>query len=79
MNTATYQLALLIGMGTLATLLIRGMSLFTALYRSVVVVLIMLGLLIVAGFVVRWATVRRQPLSDFEGSSNELETVEEQE
>ncbi|MEE9466676.1 MAG: hypothetical protein V3W14_13995 [Candidatus Neomarinimicrobiota bacterium] len=79
MNTASYQLALLIGMGTLATLLIRGMSLMTAVYRSVVVVLIMLGLLIVAGFIVSWATARHQPISDFEGSSTELEQVEEPE
>ncbi len=77
MNSVIYQLALIFGMGTLATLLIKGMDLITAVYRSVVVVMVLLGLMIVAGIVVRWATVRHSTNSDIEGSSTELESVEE--
>ena len=78
MNSVIFQTALIFGMGTLATLLIKGMDLITALYRSVVVVMVMLGLMILAGIIVRWATIRRPP-SDIEGSSTELESVEETE
>ncbi len=79
MNSIVYQLALIFGMGTLATLLIRGMGLITALYRSVVVLMVLLGLMVVAGYVVAWATVRHTPISDIEGSSTEIESVEETE
>ena len=79
MNSTVYQLTLIIGMGTLTTLLIRGMSLRIALYRSVVVILVVLGLLIVASFIVRWATTYRPDTTEINESSTDLEAVEEPE
>ncbi len=79
MSSTIYQLTLIIGMGTLITLLIRGMSLGIALYRSVVVILVMLGLLLVAGFIVRWATIARTQSSEIDNSVTDLETAEETE
>ena len=68
MNAAIYQLALIIGMGTLAILLMRGMSLLTAIYRSALVLGIMFAILIVSGIVVSWATTRRPQPRDIDES-----------
>ncbi len=76
MNATIYQVTLIIGMGTLITLLIRGMSLGIALYRSVVVILVMLGLLLVAGFIVKWATIAKPDMSEIDDSVTDLETAE---
>ncbi|MCK4579014.1 MAG: hypothetical protein KAU50_09500 [Candidatus Marinimicrobia bacterium] len=77
MNTAIYQLALIIGMGTLAILLMRGMSLLTALYRSALVLGIMLAILVVSGIVISWATTRRPETRDIDEASDEVAEVEE--
>ena len=53
MQSAIYQLALIIGLGTLAVLLVRGYPLLTALYRSGFVLVAVLILLIVAGNILR--------------------------
>ncbi|MFB0515245.1 MAG: hypothetical protein ACETWG_01425 [Candidatus Neomarinimicrobiota bacterium] len=53
MQSAIYQLALIIGLGTLAVLLLRGMSLLTALYRSGLVLGAVLLILLVAGNILR--------------------------
>ncbi len=79
MNATIYQMTLIIGMSTLITLLIRGMSLGIALYRSVVVILVMLGLLLVAGFIVRWATVAKPNISEIDNSATDLEMAEKAE
>ncbi len=79
MNATIYQMTLIIGMGTLITLLIRGMSLGIALYRSVVVILVMLGLLLVAGFIVRWATIAQPDSSEIDNSETDLEAAEKTE
>lgn len=54
MQTAIYQLSLVIGLGTLAILLIRGYSLMTALQRSGLVLIVVLVILLFAGNVIRW-------------------------
>ncbi len=79
MSSTIYQMTLIIGMGTLITLLIRGMSLGIALYRSVVVIMVMLGLLLVAGFIVRWATVATPESSEIDDSVTDLEAAEKTE
>ncbi len=76
MSSTIYQMTLIIGMGTLITLLIRGMSLGIALYRSVVVILVMLGLLLLAGFIVRWATITRPESSEIDNAVTDLEAAE---
>lgn len=55
MQSAIYQLSLVIGLGTLAVLLIRGYSLMTALQRSGLVLVSVLILLVFAGNVIRWS------------------------
>lgn len=79
MNSTIYQLTLIIGMGTLITLLIRGMSLGIALYRSVVVILVMLGLLLVAGIIVKWATIAKPKDTEIDISGADLEPIEKTE
>ncbi len=79
MSSTIYQMTLIIGMGTLITLLIRGMSLGIALYRSMVVILVRLGLLLVAGFIVRWATMAKPQSSEIDDSVTDLQTAEETE
>ena len=78
MSSTIYQLTLIIGMGTLITLLIRGMSLGIALYRSVVVIMAMLGLLLVAGIIVKWATIPKpqQSESEINDSETDLEVAD---
>ncbi len=79
MSSTIYQMTLIIGMGTLITLLIRGMSLGIALYRSVVVILVMLGLLLLAGFIVRWTTIAKPNSSEIEDIGTDLEAAEKAE
>ena len=76
MSSTIYQLTLIIGMGTLITLLIRGMSLGIALYRSIVVIMAMLGLLLVAGIIVKWATIPKPAQSEIKDSETDLEVVD---
>lgn len=76
MSSTIYQLTLIIGMGTLITLLIRGMSLGIALYRSIVVIMVMLGLLLVAGIIVKWATIPKPQQSEIKDSETDLEVVD---
>ena len=53
MQSAIYQISLIIGLGTLAFLLLRGYSLLTALFRSGIVLMAVLIVLIVAGGILR--------------------------
>lgn len=76
MSSTIYQLTLIIGMGTLITLLIRGMSLGIALYRSIVVIMAMLGLLLVAGIIVKWATIPKPQQSEINDSETDLEVAD---
>ena len=79
MSSTIYQLTLIIGMGTLITLLIRGMSLGIALYRSIVVIMAMLGLLLVAGIIVKWATIPKPQQSEINDSETDLEVADKTE
>lgn len=79
MSSTIYQLTLIIGMGTLITLLIRGMSLGIALYRSIVVIMVMLGLLLVAGIIVKWATIPKPQQSEITDSETDLEVADNKE
>ena len=54
MQKAIYQLSLVLGLGTLAVLLIRGYSLMTALQRSGLVLVTVLVILLFAGNFIRW-------------------------
>ena len=76
MSSTIYQLTLIIVMGTLITLLIRGMSLGIALYRSIVVIMAMLGLLLVADIIVKWATIPKPQQSEIKDSETDLEVVD---
>ena len=64
MQSAIYQLSLVIGLGTLAVLLIRGYSLMTALSRSGLVLVTVLILLVLAGNVIRWSIHPGQNLNE---------------
>ena len=79
MSSTIYQLTLIIGMGTLITLLIRGMSLGIALYRSIVVIMVMLGLLLVAGIIVKLATIPKPQQSEINDSETDLEVADKTE
>ena len=62
MNAAITQLALVLGLGTLAVLLIRGMSLMTALFRGGIVLIAVLLLFVIAGNILRVSLpLRRVP------------------
>ncbi len=61
MQSAIYQLTLVIGLGTLAILLIRGVSLPEALVRSGLVLVVVLFLLIIAGSILRLSMRPREP------------------
>lgn len=54
MQAAIYQFALIVGMGTLAVLLIRGYSLMIALQRSGLVLILVLIVLVVAANMIKW-------------------------
>jgi len=81
MQSAIYQLALIIGLGTLAVLLLRGMSLLTALYRSGLVLVAVLFILIIAGNVLRLGMRPKEPgeepEEELEGGPTESVTEDE--
>ncbi|UCH09886.1 MAG: hypothetical protein JSU61_11825 [Fidelibacterota bacterium] len=79
MQTVIYQLALIIGLGTLAILLVRGYPLLTALYRSGFVLVAVLILLIVAGNILRLGmrskVQEEEPPTDLTESATENEST----
>ncbi len=77
MLSAIYQLALVIAMGVLAILLIRGYTLLTAIYRSGMVLVIVLFLLIIAGNILRWSIYAKQMPVEDEGQTPEPEAENE--
>lgn len=78
MQAAIYQLTLVIGLSTLAILLVRGVSLQVALVRSGMVLVVVLILLIIAGSILRLSMRPREPE---EGQTEGLQegSLEEQE
>ena len=60
MFVIVFQLALVIGLGILALLLLRGTSLGTALFRSGVVLVVVLFLLAIAGKIWQISIQRRE-------------------
>lgn len=54
MQSALYQLAMVIGVGTLGVLLLRGYSLTIALFRSGMVLIISMIMLIMANALLSW-------------------------
>lgn len=85
MISAIYQLSLVISMAVLAVLLLRGYTLLTALYRSGLVLVAVLFLLMIAGNILRWSIQVRQltsenqeqppePVKDNETSDNDSES-----
>ena len=54
MHSAIYQFSLIVGMGTLAVLLIRGYSLMIALQRSGLVLIIVLIVLVFSANVIKF-------------------------
>ena len=54
MQSALHQLAMVIGVGTLGVLLLRGYSLTTALFRSGIVLILVMILLIIANAILSW-------------------------
>lgn len=63
MQSTIYQLSLVVGMGTLAILLIRGYSLMIALQRSGLVLISVLMVLLFSGVIIRWS-VQPKPLGE---------------
>lgn len=53
MYTAVYQLSLVVGLGILAVLLLRGYSFMTALFRSGLVLIIVLFLFVVVANLIK--------------------------
>lgn len=85
MLSAIYQLSLVISMAVLAVLLLRGYTLLTALYRSGLVLVAVLFLLIIAGNILQWSIQARQltledqeqppePVKENETSDNDSES-----
>ncbi len=70
MQSVIYQLTLVIGLGTLAVLLIRGVSLQEALIRSGLVLVVVLFLLIIAGNILR-LSMRSRETGDEEAAAAE--------
>jgi multisubunit Na+/H+ antiporter MnhC subunit len=70
MQSAIYQLALIIGLGTLAVLLIRGFPLLTALFRSGIVLMGVLIILVIAGGILRLGVQPKE--ADEDTQANEL-------
>lgn len=62
MLSAIYQLALVISMAVLAMLLVRGYTLIEALYRSGVVLIVVLFILTISGKLFYWS-IQAQQLS----------------
>ncbi len=54
MQSALYQLAMVIGVGTLGVLLLRGYSLTVALFRSGIVLIAVMVMLIMANAILSW-------------------------
>lgn len=54
MQSAMHQLAMVIGVGTLGVLLMRGYSLTVALFRSGIVLIIAMIMLIIANALLAW-------------------------
>lgn len=54
MQSALYQLAMVIGVGTLGVLLLRGYSLTTALFRSGIVLITAMIMLLMANALLSW-------------------------
>lgn len=54
MQSALYQLAMVIGVGTLGVLLLRGYSLTTALFRSGIVLITAMIMLVMANALLSW-------------------------
>ncbi len=54
MQSALHQLAMVIGVGTLGVLLLRGYSLTIALFRSGIVLIIAMIMLIMANALLTW-------------------------
>jgi hypothetical protein len=82
MQTAIYQLSLVLGLGTLAVLLIRGYSLMTALQRSGLVLVVVLIILLFAGNIIRWGITpnpadlpKRPPVEDDADEADEPEAI----
>ena len=73
MQAAIYQLALIIGLGTLAVLLIRGFDLLTALFRSGIVLMGVLIILVIAGGILRLGVQTKEEGENAQG--NELGTA----
>jgi len=74
MQSAIYQLTLVIGLAMLAILLIRGYSLQEALIRSGLVLVAVLFLLIVAGNIMRLSMRSRE--TEEEETAESFETME---
>lgn len=70
MQNAIYQFSLIVGMGTLAVLLIRGYTLMVALQRSGLVLIIVLIVLVFAANIIKFGI---QPGSNLDEVSNEDE------
>jgi len=56
MNSMVLQITLIIVMGNLALLLLNGMDIVMALYRTATVSVAVLIVLVVAGYIVSWTT-----------------------
>ena len=56
MNSMVAQLTLIIVMGNLATLLLKGMDIVMALYRTALVAVAVLLVLVIASYIVSWTT-----------------------
>ena len=84
MQSAIYQLTLVIGLGILAVLLIRGYSLQEALARSGLVLVAVLFLLIVAGNILRFSmrsrgTEEEETAEPIEHEAGPIEPVKDEE
>lgn len=77
MQSAIYQLTLVIGLGILAILLIRGYSLQEALVRSGLVLVAVLFLLIIAGNILRFSMRSRG--TEEESMAKPVESVRDDE
>ena len=73
-----FQLALVIGLGILALLLIRGTSLGTALFRSGVVLVVVLFLLAIAGKIWQLSIQRREATEKPENETTPAQPLEVQ-
>ncbi|MEE8321090.1 MAG: hypothetical protein V3R68_04530 [Gammaproteobacteria bacterium] len=56
MNSMVLQITLIIVMGNLALLLLKGMDIVMALYRTAMVSVAVLIVLVVASYIVSWTT-----------------------